>query len=67
MYSTVLLLGTEVTIITVYATRFIYYPLLEDILFISQCFSSFEPSSGNTIRFYENYCTYDGSVVLEYN
>jgi hypothetical protein len=37
----------EVTINTVYATLFIYYPLLEDVLFIVTCLASFEPSSGN--------------------
>jgi hypothetical protein len=37
----------EVTINTVYATLFIYYPLLEDFLFIATCFGSVEPSAGN--------------------
>jgi hypothetical protein len=37
----------EVTINTVYATLFIYYPLLEDVLFIATCFGSVEPPSDN--------------------
>jgi hypothetical protein len=37
----------EVTINTVYATLFVCFPLLEDVLFIAACFSSVEPSLGN--------------------
>jgi hypothetical protein len=37
----------EVTINTVYATYFIYYPLLEDVLFMATCLGSIERSSGN--------------------
>jgi hypothetical protein len=37
----------EVTINTAYATIFMHYPLLEDVLFIATCFGSVEPSSGN--------------------
>jgi hypothetical protein len=37
----------EVTINTAYATLFVYYPLLEDVLFIATCFGSVGPSSGS--------------------
>jgi hypothetical protein len=46
----------DVTLNTVYATLFMYCPLLEDIRFIGTCFRSVEPSSG-TIHTYENYYT----------
>jgi hypothetical protein len=37
----------EVTINTVYATLFMYYPLLKDVISNATCFGSVEPSSGN--------------------
>jgi hypothetical protein len=40
----------EIIINTVYATRFIYYPLLENVIFIATCFGSVEPSSSNIHR-----------------
>jgi hypothetical protein len=40
--------ATEVTIKTVYATLFIYYPLVEGVL-IATCFGSVEPSSSNIL------------------
>jgi hypothetical protein len=55
----------EVTVNTVYATFFIY-PLFEDVISITTCFGLVEPSSGN-IRFYENFYTYNGSVVFGSN
>jgi hypothetical protein len=39
--------ATEVTINAAYTTFFLYYPLLEDVIFIATCFGSDEPSSGN--------------------
>jgi hypothetical protein len=39
--------ATEVTINTGYTTVFMYYPLLEDVLFIATRFGSVEPNKVN--------------------
>jgi hypothetical protein len=56
----------EVNTITVYATLFMYYPLLVDVLSILTYFGSVYLQA-IYIRFYENYCTYNESVVFGYN
>jgi hypothetical protein len=58
----------EVTINTVYATLFMYYPLWEDVLFIPTCFGSVRTVFRQyTCDFTKFIITYKGSAVFGSN